>query len=236
MKTIMYKLLLTGILLLTSRYYAQETASTGKLYGGFGAFGFSWEQLNIGSLNTALTGNGYGQLQTSVPSFGGGGYFCIGNILIGGYGSWLSSTQTHNADNSANFKGGYGSFMMGYAFAKGKRSLFYPAIGIGGGGFDLVINEKSSSANFSQQINKPNGTLNAGAGGWIVNAQIGYQRFFGGKDLEGFLVGVKAGYKFSPAWTISSTSGPMDNAPAINMNGLYVTITLGGGGLERHSK
>jgi hypothetical protein len=235
MKTITYKLILTGLMLsMACRYNAQETTPNGKLYGGFGHFGFSWEQLNIDNLNTALARNGYGKLETGVSSFGGGGYFCIGNLLLGGGGAWLSTTQTHNADNSVTFKGGYGSFMIGYAIPTDKRSIFYPAIGIGGGGFDLIIKQKSPSTNFSQQINAPNGTLNAGAGGWLLNAQLGYQRFFGGKGREGFSIGLKAGYKFSPTWVVSLNDAPMDNAPAINMNGFYATLTLGGGSLEKH--
>lgn len=236
MKTIINNQLFNAfllLLLLSLRLGAQTENAQGpkNLYGGFGHLNFSGEQLNLGDLNTSLSANGYGKISPYTGSFGGGGAFVIHNFVIGGGGAWLMNTSTQNGTNTFNIKGGYGHFNFGYVAYTGKRSLLYPTLGIGGGGYNILISQKNPKEDFPQQLNTPQGTMNLGAGGWMATVQLSYQYFFNKNTTEGFCIGIKAGYKYSPYnWrTTMLNNSSIGNSPSMNMNGVYITLFLGGG-------
>jgi hypothetical protein len=228
MKTTFHSLLL--LILFSTMATAQTEVKSNKSCGGFGYFSFSGEQLHLTDLNHSLTANGYSSFNTIGTSYGGGGYFVINNFMIGGGGSWLADSRRKNPGSSQHLKGGYGCFSIGYLIYSGKRSLFYPTIGLGGGGYDMIVSKNSSSPDFTQQLNTPSGTLSANAGGWMSNIQLNYQCFFSKAGTEGFFIGLRAGYKYSPYdWSVGIDNNKLNNAPGINMNGFYASIILGGG-------
>lgn len=233
MKTTAFYFYLLLALLAGCHVKAQtETAPSRALYGGFGHLNFSAEQLNLGGLNASLSSGSYGSIQPYTSSFGGGGSFAIHNFLIGGGGAWLMHSNAQSPENDLNLKGGYGYFSFGYIVHSGKRSILYPAIGLGGGGYDITISRKNTKEDFSQQLNSPQGMIALEAGGWLGTAQISYQYFFSKNATEGFFIGVKAGYRYSPYnWHTTMNNTDISNAPKINMNGFYVTLILGGGSL-----
>lgn len=134
-KSFRLKIILAAIIVLNIQsIYAQEQVSTSStLFGGFGYMAMSAEQLNIHALNTALSEHGYGQLNPTSRSIGGGGAFVVRNFVLGGNGAWLSGSDNKNADGAVYLKGGYGLFQAGYIIYSGKRNLLYPTLGIGGG-------------------------------------------------------------------------------------------------------
>lgn len=226
--------IIAGVFVLSSfMALAQEPATCRKsLWGGFGYFALSGEQINIGELNTSLAANGYGQFNSNVVSLGGGGGFMTHKVFIGGGGAWLLGSANKNGGNSAGLRGGYGQFNVGYVVWSGKRSLLYPCLGIGGGGYDITVTKANVTSDFNQQLNAPAGMTTVQSGGLILSGQLSYQFFFNKEALQGFCLGIKAGYKFSPAsWKTSINDTELSNAPNINMNGLFVTIYLGGGSL-----
>jgi hypothetical protein len=203
-----------------------------KLWGGIGHISFSGEQLNLSDLNKSLEGSSYPSIPLNSTSFGGGGVFILNNVVVGGGGAWLMNQKTQNPLSSVNLKGGYGYFSLGYVVYSNKRSLLYPTLGIGGGGYTIMVDQKNSPKDFSQQLNSPNGMVALDAGGWMANFQLSYHYFFTGKDKEGFFIGLKAGYKYSPYnWTTSINDNRLNNSPKINMNGFYATLVLGGGNI-----
>ena len=212
---------------------AQETPQTCSRYcGGFGYFTFSNEMINLNELNQSLEQSGFGSFGTSMPSWGGGGMFVLGNFMIGGQGAGYFS-QTKTSDNSAaQLSAGYGQASVGYLFRTTKRSILYPVVGIGGGGMDLNMGPNSSPGEFSQQLKSPSGMMNASAGGWFLTAELTFNHFFLASELQGFFVGARAGYRYSPeAWTFGTNGQAFNDSPGVNLNGLYLTLLLGGGGI-----
>lgn len=203
-----------------------------RLNGGFGHFNFSLEQLNLDKMNSTLSANGFEKLNPLTFSYGGGGAFCVSNFVIGGGGAWLAGSRVRNTDRSLNIKGGYGYFSLGYILFSGRRYVLYPSLGIGGGGYSMIISKKDTLHGFSEQLNSPSGMVTADAGGWMTNVQLSYQYFFNNAGTQGFFIGIRAGYKYSPSgWKISVNDNELSGAPTMNMNGFYATIILGGGSL-----
>jgi hypothetical protein len=214
---------------------AQEQAVKNKretLSGGFGHFTFSGQQLNLNNLNGMLNTLGFNSLSNNYLSFGGGGGFVFNNFFIGGEGGSLATSNTSNLNSTLSFKAGCGYFNFGYIVHSTKRSVLYPIVGVGGGGYTMNVNSKNVNSNFQDQLNTPNGGATLQGGGLMINSQLCYQYFFVGHEKEGLFLGLKAGYRYCPTtWKMSVNGSHVNNAPGLNMNGAYVSIILGGGSL-----
>lgn len=212
---------------------AQETkALQQKLNGGFGNFSLSVRQIGLNPLNDYLSQNGYGKISTVNMSYGGGGYFCVNNLLIGGGGEWIRSTSFSSPDNSGQITGGSGHFDIGYVLCKNKRSFLYSTVGAGGGGYSITIYSKSVKPDFNQQLNNPTGMVQLNAGGWLCNMQLGYNFFLRKAATDGFFIGVKGGYSLSSDNNrFYQDNKVVNNSPSVNLSGFYLSLTLGGGGL-----
>lgn len=224
---------LTMILMSSHMWSQSEKPNSNKLYGGFGHFICSAEQLNLGNLNNSLSADGYGTLNKLSTSFGGGGNFCVRNFLLGGGGAWLAGERTHNTNNALELKGGYGYFNIGFVAYAGKRSILYPKLAIGGGGYDITVSKINISDDFSKQLSNPGEMATISSGGWFTSFDVCYQIFLSENNMAGYCVGIKAGYRFSPGgWQTRINKTELTNAPKINLNGLSFGIILGGGALS----
>ncbi len=203
-----------------------------KHTGGFGHFNGSYETVNLGELNTLLEQTGYPALSPAYLSFGGSGYFVIKNVLFGGGGASLSGQNFESDTTVLNMSGGYGYFSLGYLISSGKRSFFYPNVGLGLGGFGFQLGKKGATTDFREQLETPGGRFHSDAGGYFINLQMAWQRMFGTGSKKGWSLGFKAGYKISPStWNLNVNGEKSSNAPGINMNGIYASISIGGGTL-----
>lgn len=213
---------------------AQKNESkTNKTKGAIGYMSFSHNQMDFNSLNQSLKNNGYSEMEQLVPSFGGGGYLCFKNVIIGGEGASLFDLQSGSANGDVDLSGGYGFFKVGYVVYSGKRSLLYPIIGFGGGGYDLKIRKNKGSIDFNEQLANPGGVIKLNAGGALIDARLNYEFFIHGCNKSGFLLGINAGYRYSVGrWKVKLDETTMSNAPRLNMDGFFVSITLGGGSLN----
>jgi len=221
----------TILLTVASAQTEPSDKSPKKINGGFAHLNFSGEQLNLANLNSLLSFNNYGAISSTNFSFGGSGAYVINNFIAGGGGAWLTNSKTGNSSNSLDLKGGYGYFNFGYVVRSNKHSLLYPTVGIGGGGYTILVNKNNQQNDFSQQLKSPSGMISLDAGGWMTTIQLTYQYYLSKKTLEGFCIGIKAGYKYSPYnWSTKMNNTTLANSPKINMNGFYLTIILGGGG------
>jgi hypothetical protein len=232
--TLNLKMLVLLILPVFTTQAQEQSAKTKRadLSGGFGHFTFSAQQLNMSNLNGTLNSLGYSSLNSNYLSFGGGGGFVINNFFIGGEGGSLSTGNTSNQNSTLSFKAGCGYFNFGYMLCATKRSVFYPVVGLGGGGYTMDVNLKNVNSNFQDQLNTPNGGASLRGGGFMINSQLCYQYFFAGQDKQGFFLGLKAGYRYCPTnWNMSVNGSLVSHAPTVNMNGAYVSIILGGGSL-----
>jgi hypothetical protein len=211
---------------------AQEKTTRSKYSGGFGHFACSYESVNLSELNTTLGRYGYKALPQSYPSFGGAGYFVIDNILIGGGGGSLMGYEQQSDSTVVNMSSGYGFGAVGYVFSTGKRSFFYPNVGIGGGGFDLQLGKTGASSSFEEQLQNPRGRFFSSAGGLFYNVQLAWQTMLGTSEKAGWSIGIKAGYKFTSSdWSLDVNGQGGNDSPKVSLAGYYITITLGGGAL-----
>jgi hypothetical protein len=228
-----YSTIFTIVILAINSISAQEASKHhSALYGGFGYFGFAGEQHNLAEFNKSLSAVGYKEISIYNTSFGGGGNFIIHNFLIGGHGAWISGNRTENANNYLNIQGGYGLFNLGYVVFSDIKSVLYPEIGLGGGGFDITISEKNINTDFENQLRRPTNMTTITTGGLLINTSFGYLRFFNKASKEGLSIGLKLGYKFNPnEWMSGIDQTTMINTPKFNMSGFYASIIIGGGGI-----
>ncbi len=215
-------------------YSQEEQTSNKKFNGGFGYCSLSGEQQNLDALNRAFEDNGYGKINPLGASIGGGGAFVLKNMVIGGGGAWLANSHENHAGASVSMKGGYGYFSFGYLVHSGKQHVLYPSLGIGGGGYGFSITKGNPPTDFTQQLNSPAGTITTEAGGWMTNFQVNYFYFLGKHNKQGFFVGLKAGYKYSPtSWKISLNNTVLEHSPNLNMNGFFCSLVFGGGNITK---
>jgi hypothetical protein len=201
-------------------------------YGGFGYFNLSAETAAFSELNAILAKAGYEKINNISHAFGGGGFFVLKNFMIGGGGNWIPSTRTHNTDNTTIMSGGYGFTSFGYLFRLPGRLFVFPGIGLGGGGYSLLINPDRKPLNFDEQVSDPSGMLFLESGGWMLNISLTCQRFLK-RSSEGFFVALKAGYKYSPSlWEFRMYDRAITNSPRINMNGITLSLIFGGGAIQ----
>ena len=143
--------------------------------------------------------------------------------------------------NSQPFKssltGGYGLFHIGYIIYSKKCFNIYPLLGIGGGGVTLKIAEDSSPS-FDQVLNDPKRNVELIYGGMILNLSVGVDYFIKMEETDegfgGFLLGLQAGYLLAPFthdWKMDEHD--ISGGPDVGLNGFFVRITLGGGGMSR---
>jgi len=159
------------------------------------------------------------------------------NFIVSGDGAGLQGMSSKNENTACNLEGGYGQFNLGYIVYSGKRSILYPTVGIGGGGYTVEMTKLGSgmSSNFNQQLQTPSGMFKVTAGGWMLNGQITYQYFLHPETTQGFFIGLREGYRYSPKnWEMKMNNAGLTNAPKINMNGFYASIIIGGGGIDRN--
>src|ERR1041385_7061152 len=167
-KTVCKLKMLVMLASLTFTVQAQEQVLKNKkeiLGGGFGHFTFSGQQLNLNNLNGMLNPLGYSSLGNNYLSFGGGGGFVINNFFIGGEGGSLATGNCANQNSTLSFKAGCGYFNFGYMIHSTKRSVLYPVVGIGGGGYTMDVKLKNVDPDFQGQLNKPNGGASFQGGG-----------------------------------------------------------------------
>lgn len=206
-----------------------------RLSGAIAYVTVSGMQLHVKQLNNALTANNYGKVNEYGFSFGGGCSYVIRKIVIGAGGAWISNSGTKGPSANLNLQGGYGYGTIGYVVHASKRSLFYPTLGLGSGGYTIRITEKNLQTDFSQQLQAPKGTVKLEAEGFMATLQFNWFYFINSSNLKGYGVGLQAGYNFSPnSWNMRMHTAKLSHSPELNMNGFFVTIMLGGGGIIQH--
>lgn len=162
---------------------------------------------------------------TDVPSvrmFGGGLYSTrAGRVIIESSGSGGSTEITRSQDTRSLAVGnGIGLTNIGLLLVKTRRLRFYPLLGVGGGGTNLV--PMTRDPNNPSVVTVEQGTATDLGGGMMLHAGLGLELKLGGK--LGMIVGLRTGLVVpvngpTGAQTyLTATSGagwfPDDEAPA----------------------
>jgi len=214
---------------------AQEPAGK-KLYGGAGYFMMGYSRVDMHDMNTRLLSYGYPEVSPGSLFLGGGGQFVFRNVVLGGEGGGVAAGSYENADYRISSSGGYGFFNLGYVVMSSRSVLLYPLVGLGSGGMSLTITDRNNlPGSFDEMLADPGRQAQMIHGGFMMNFSIGADWFVAGKKGDGitggWLVGLKAGYVLDTSrknWSLDDN--PLTGAPVATMSGVYIRITVGGGG------
>jgi hypothetical protein len=218
---------------------AQEEPAEGGVDGGRGFFQVGYMRLGMDDLNTALAGGGLPTMDEDVLTLGGAGYGARGRFLIGGEGHALTGRKetTPGGARELAVSGGYGMFRIGYLVVTGDAFDIYPLFGIGGGGMSLKIAERGAPT-FDQVIADPETSSTLSTTVFVLDVAAAANFRITMSDNEdgvgGFLLGVQAGYSFTPAqsgWTLDGTND-VAGGPDLRIQGPYVRLSIGGWGRQ----
>lgn len=205
--------------------------------GGRGFFQAGLLRLDVDDMNAALAGAGFPTLDRGTVTLGGGGYATRGRFVIGGEGHGLLSDDQPSADGSVQvgLDGGYGLFKVGYLAYSESGLDVYPMVGIGGGGLNVSIVERSAPT-FDDVLANPQRSSRLSTGMFLLDLSLAADYRFTRRSEEGrsggLLVGLQAGYVFAPGstdWTLDDING-VAGGPDLGIQGLYIRLSLGGWG------
>jgi len=233
----MKKIYLIFLVLCASKGFSQEkqveSKASSSVTGGLAYFEMGVSQINIKNLNSALIVNGYPTFNQYSFSMGGGGHVIIKNIIIGGEGHGLNEKDRSNDAYQTSIEGGYGLFNLGYVICSKKRWLIYPMVGVGNGSYTLRMGQNSATMQFDSLLANPKREVALKISGLILSAQLSIEHIFG-SDNGGTLIGLHAGYNFSPSdWAWGWNNSNIHNAPSINMDGFFLRVSIGAGGYAK---
>ncbi len=211
----------------------------GRLLGGGGGFGYfavGSQSIDIKGLNTRLKVFGYPAFEENYITAGGGGHAVIGNLIIGGEGTALIQTGDQVMGNfRTSFSGGYGAFTLGYIIYSTDAMTLYPQLGLGGGGMNLTIAERSSPS-FDEVLSNPRRGVELSSMSFLVDLGVGARYLFSFRERSrgGLTIGVRGGYVHSlndKRWRLDEVAIP--GGPSGAFSGFYLRLTIGGGGKSR---
>lgn len=209
---------------------------------GFGGLGFFSPGIHFGSVqdlsgdlsSLGINGNDW----ASAFSVGGGGFGIIGGrILIGGKGFGTFPVTASGSNCEATWSTGGGFFQLGTPMIQKNGQILFPALGIGGMGTDLEIENQSSGDLAWGEDPIPVGEMRNYEVGWAAaDFSLNYHRFIGGNSQGGWTLGLSLGYSFSlneDEWKNKGTGAEILGLGEKRFNMVYVKIALGGGGFSQ---
>lgn len=217
-----------------------------------GFFQVGYQAPDIDGLNGALVDAGLPGFGDGFLTLGGAGFFTAGRFLIGGEGHGLLPREETTAGGQFRNRltGGYGMFNLGYAAWSDGALDLYPVLGIGGGGMQLEIIERSSPV-FDDVLDDPGTSSRLSSSAFLLSAGVGADWRFGSdrparrsrRDRDdddddddadhrwgGWLLGVRAGWVWAPGgvnWELddlNDVAGGPDTAPT----GFHLRVSIGG--------
>lgn len=228
-----------GFVLMVGAASAQEVPDTSEL--GMGFFQVGYIGLGLDDLNGNLSGASFPSLSESFLTLGGAGYGSRGRFMIGGEGHALlgSSETTMDGATRLSAGGGYGFFRLGYRVLSHSGLDASPVLGVGGGGIEVKIAERSSPT-FGDVLADPQRSSTLSSGMFLLDASMALLYRITLNESEegeagGILVGFQGGYTFAPG----STSWRLDDlndvagGPKVQIEGLHVSLAVGGWGQRR---
>jgi opacity protein-like surface antigen len=217
---------------------SSQESSEGEMGRGF--FQAGYMGLDLNGLNASLDAADYPSLDSNFVTLGGAGYGNQGRFLIGGEGHAILGSEKTTSDGSFELSagGGYGLFRIGYlAYSQANLDLF-PTIGIGGGAMSVSIKERSAPT-FDQVLEDPSRSSELSNGMFLLDLSLAanYRILVATDDDEGeggLLLGLQAGYTFSPgnpSWELNGLN-KVAGGPSLEIEGAHVRLSLGGWGRE----
>lgn len=227
-------LILWGMFAAPPEALSQEAGE--RTAGGMGLFQVGYLRTDVDDLNASLGGAGYPSLNESFLTLGGVGYGAHGRFLIGGEGGAVlgSSVTTSDGATRISATGGYGLFRLGYSVVSRSGLDIFPALGIGGGGMELGFAERSAPT-FDDVLSDPKTGASLTTGMFLLDASVALTYRInlvrsGQGEARGFVIGLHAGYMFSPgtsSWRLDDIND-VAGAPNFEAEGLHLGLSIGG--------
>lgn len=228
--------LLTG----ASTSVAQEVQRE-EVPGTFrGFFMIGWQRLDLDELNTRMVLSGFPSISEDLVSLGGGFWGWKERVLIGGEGHVLLGSDEVTSDGAfkTRMSGGYGQLDLGYRIYAADRLNVAPIVGLGGGSVSVDLIERSSPV-FDEVLGDPLTGAHLSASGFRIDLSVAMdvqltRRVKEDDSEDGFAVGLRAGYAFSPGgwdWRLNDETD-LPGGPGIGLGGPYVRLMVGGWGRD----
>jgi hypothetical protein len=211
-------------------------SSRRKMMGGAGYFSIGLHSAELMDLNANLEQEGFASFKANLLHYGGGGYGIIKNWIIGGEGHYYRNQEVVDSNRTSSLQGSNGMFKLGYVVLSKKGFYLYPVLGVGGGIYDLKLKQQDSLPTFPDIAANPGRSTHLTANGLVLDGALGmsFTPKGGVTGSGGPTLGLRIGYQLSPSdfkWKMDGDE--LSGGPTLNMDGMYVRLTIGGGGFGR---
>ena len=203
---------------------------------GRGLFlGLGVQNADVDELNARLTTAGYPDFAENFLAVTAG-YNWFGRTLVGGIdvGGMFQPSES-NADFRTNLTGAWGLLSLGWALRPSNNLMVYPMAGVGGGGAQLHIQSRVD-VSFDELLADPGRTADVSNLALLFGPRLGVHYLLRRGEFNGaargWTIGLRAGYLFSAFegdW-IELDNSDVDGGPSLTLEGLQVTLTVGGYG------
>lgn len=201
-----------------------------KLTGGGGGFSIGGTTHDMSALNTFLPEN-LGSFDDNSLQIGGGGYGVYQNWMLGASGYYSQGDRKEGDGLAYRVNGGAAFAHLGYVALQQQKFIAYPRIGIGFA--SLGVDEQVDG-----QVDYPADQLLAAEyelRAPVLDLGAGLDFFPFQKEGYGLMLGLRAGYKLTLGegqWYHNGGELVGEALPAFDMDGFYLSLTLGGAGFK----
>ena len=206
----------------TPALWAQES--------GRGYLQLGIQEVDLDELNARLAPYGVPTLDEGFLTFGGGGQFEIGRLLLGGEGHVLMEQSETVSGFERQLSGGTGFFDVGFILIRESNARAYAILGLGAGGLVLETWERSLPS-FEEVLADPRRGSALAVGSFMAQLSVGADYIARLSSDYAMNLGFRAGYSLAPGtddWRLNGTDVP--GGPEVAMEGLFVRLSIGAGG------
>ncbi len=211
---------------------------------GMGYLSIGLSHVRAGALQGRLdrTGLGYPSQPANHVSLGGGAAYFSRNLVLGLEGFVLLSPLRTGASFRTSLSGLGGVLQVGYALVKTDRFALFPLIGFGGGAFTWKAQRQTIPSSFEDVIRGPELGVSLLNASFLLPGALGADYWFPFNSAErptgAIVIGLRVGYAYSPFggnWEVGMVKETLEleGAPRFGINGPYLRLVIGGGGIGR---
>jgi hypothetical protein len=217
-------------LLLIASLGAASAGSLAAQESGRGYLQMGIQEVDLDELNARLAPFGVPTFDEGFFTFGGGGHFEVGRLLLGAEGHALMEQSETTSGFERELSGGTGFFDVGFILIREQNARAYAILGLGAGGMVLQTWERSLPS-FDDVMADPRRGSVLTVGGFMAQVSVGADYIARLSPDYAANIGFRAGYLLAPGtddWRLNGTDLP--GGPEVAMEGLFVRFSIGAGG------
>lgn len=204
-----------------------------------GALTVGWQNMSLSDLNSTLAGKGYQSLPENFFTLGALGQITISRIVLGLEGTWLWGASRDSAIAGNTIRNSFSAFrgigILGYLIYTSERLDFFPYIGGGLAGYNLIMTNTYGDT-FGNVITT--GQRGAVLSSLSLLMTAGIQLTYRvpvlsvSKGMFGLAIGAKAGYDVAflqSNWAMGGINDlvPISGGPRTSLTGPYAQGIIG---------